>query len=262
MVDTLLLKGNRDLSAPASGGLVIPDLSDGLFAQWHYDDTRSIPVGTPITSWTDRVGGFTLGTITDLGQPTRTNSSLGGRGAVSFDYNDSISPARGLQTGPGVTFELDAAATGVTLAAVAYNRTYKAAGGNPTSRLFASRASAAYYVLGNNSSVNAGIGLMTPAGNAPMYAPEGNAFDEKWFAVVVTITATESRMYLDDLPVMIGPGAGAVKSSGFRLGVNAAGAQPFTGYFREGRVYKKALAASHARALVDALRYEHLLIAN
>jgi hypothetical protein len=258
MVNTLHFRAPRNHSSPIPGGAVVPNLNDGLYAHWHYDDLPNITTGTGYAGWMDRVNAINLEPISGLDAPTRQPASLGGKGAVSFDYNESSATARGLQTAPGTTFALNAASTGVTFAVVAYHRNYRGSGGNATSRIFASRSSGDYYMLGSTSADDAGVGLITPAATGALYQPAGNAFNEKWFVAVGTITADETRLYVDDLPVMTGAGAGSTVSSGFRLGVNAAGAVPFTGYMREARVYKKALSDAHAKALIAKLRFEHL----
>lgn len=263
-LDTFVQRASRAFTAPPADAPRAIDLSSDLFAHFHYDDLPSISSGAEYSSWESRVGSHALVPISGLGAPTRQPSSLGGKGAVAFDYNDSSStPYKGLQTAPGAAWTLDAASTGVTFAVVAYNRSNKSAGGNPSSRLLASRSSSEHYTMGSTSGSYAGIGLMTGSGGTgAMYTPADNSMDGRWFVAVGVITAGETRLYVDDLPTLAGSGAGSGTSYGFRMGVNSAGVSPFTGFLRETRVYKKAYSAVEAKALIAALRFEHLGIAN
>lgn len=258
--ETLALRTPRSFENPPSDAPRWADLEAGLYAHWSYSDLYGLPDGAEVSSWTDRVNGFNLTPIPSLDRPTIATQSNSGRGSLAFNYDDTAETARGLYLAPGSGWYLGQDNGTATLAAVFFNRSI-VYGSDVRSRLVASNSSTNYYALGNFNADHPGMGVQLAGGNGAHYAPEDNSMEDRWSVVVATITPDETRLYIDELPVIVGGGSGGTSSAGFRVGVSNSNQTPFTGYLREIRAYNtKALSAIEARALIAKLRYEHLRI--
>ncbi|MGO3367495.1 LamG-like jellyroll fold domain-containing protein [Agrococcus casei] len=258
--ETLALRTPRAFENPPSAAPRWADLEAGLYAHWSYSDLYGLPNDAEVSSWTDRVNGFKLVPIPGLDRPTIAAKSNSGRGSLAFNYDDTAETARGLYLPTGSGWYLGDDGTSATLAAVFFNRSI-VYGSNVTSRLASANSSTNYYSLGNFNNDHPGMGVQVSGGNGAHYAPADGSMEDRWSVVVATITPNETRLYIDDLPVIVGGGSGGTSSAGFRVGVSNTGASPFTGYLREIRAYNtKALSAVEARALIAKLRYEHLRI--